>query len=199
MRHPLHGLLVYPAHTSPNSSSVRALVLGAEDLTQRVLATAGLRHTESRTSGDSQAYWHTSGDDRGKDNSRQQTLPCSRASCVHFAPRAKEFIGVGIVLAWRSPTGDHQRRSMGTGSGGVPRQTSLPTSSISSTTKSATHLATGLVGDAGQAHGWPWLVWTALAATGAAGTVALALLLRAGHLPGRPAAEPDPRRRVPVR
>jgi MFS family permease len=58
------------------------------------------------------------------------------------------------------------------------------------------NLATGLVWDIGQAHGWPWLVWAALAATGAVGTTALALLLRAGHLP---AAEPDPQRKVSVR
>jgi len=46
------------------------------------------------------------------------------------------------------------------------------------------NLATGVVWDLGQTHGWPWLVWTVLAATGAVGTVALALLLRAGYLPG---------------
>ncbi len=44
------------------------------------------------------------------------------------------------------------------------------------------NLATGIVWDTGQAHGWPWLVWVTLAATGAAGTAALARLLRAGHL-----------------
>ena len=58
------------------------------------------------------------------------------------------------------------------------------------------NLATGLVWDIGQTHGWPWLVWAVLAATGAVGTVALALLLRAGHLP---AAEPVPQRKVSVR
>jgi MFS family permease len=47
------------------------------------------------------------------------------------------------------------------------------------------NLATGVVWDLGQAHGWPWLVWAVLAATGAMGTAALALLLRAGHLPER--------------
>jgi hypothetical protein len=57
------------------------------------------------------------------------------------------------------------------------------------------NLATGLVWDAGRAHGLPWLVWAALAATGAVGALALALMLRAGHLP---AAEPDSRRRVSV-
>ncbi|HEX6359903.1 MFS transporter [Actinophytocola sp.] len=61
------------------------------------------------------------------------------------------------------------------------------------------NLATGLVWDAGQAHGWPWLVWAALAATGAVGTAALALLLRAGHLPSDPATEPDSQRKVSVR
>jgi MFS family permease len=59
------------------------------------------------------------------------------------------------------------------------------------------NLATGLVWDTGQAHGWPWLVWVILAATGAVGTAALVLLLRAGHLPGH-AATPDPRRKVAV-
>jgi MFS family permease len=47
------------------------------------------------------------------------------------------------------------------------------------------NLATGVVWDIGQTHGWPWLVWTVLAATGAVGTAALALLLRAGQLPSR--------------
>ncbi len=47
----------------------------------------------------------------------------------------------------------------------------------------AGNLATGLVWDVGLSSGWPWLVWIALAATGAAGTVALALLLRTGRLP----------------
>lgn len=45
------------------------------------------------------------------------------------------------------------------------------------------NLATGVVWDIGQTHGWPWLVWAVLAATGAVGTVALSLLLRTGHLP----------------
>ena len=58
------------------------------------------------------------------------------------------------------------------------------------------NLATGLVWDTGQAHGWPWLVWVVLAATGAVGATALALLLRSGHLP---TTEPDPRRKASVR
>jgi MFS family permease len=45
------------------------------------------------------------------------------------------------------------------------------------------NLGTGVVWGAGQTQGWPWLVWTVCAATGAAGTMALALLLRSGHLP----------------
>jgi hypothetical protein len=45
------------------------------------------------------------------------------------------------------------------------------------------NIGTGVVWGAGQTNGWPWLVWTVCAATGAAGTAALALLLRAGHLP----------------
>lgn len=56
------------------------------------------------------------------------------------------------------------------------------------------NLATGVVWDIGQTHGWPWLVWTALAATGAVGTLALALLRRAGHLPDT--TEPEPRRKA---
>jgi MFS family permease len=59
------------------------------------------------------------------------------------------------------------------------------------------NLATGVVWDIGQTHGWPWLVWTVLAATGAVGTVALALLLRAGHLPDT--TEPGQRRKAFVR
>lgn len=57
------------------------------------------------------------------------------------------------------------------------------------------NLVTGLVWDAGQAHGWPWLVWVVLAATGAVGTTALALLCKAGHL----ATDPSPQRKVPAR
>lgn len=57
------------------------------------------------------------------------------------------------------------------------------------------NLVTGLVWDAGQAHGWPWLVWVVLAATGAVGTAALALLLRAGHL----TTDPSQQRKVPAR
>jgi SAM-dependent methyltransferase len=107
-----------------------------EDVVQRVLATAGLRHAESRIFGDSQVYWHTSGDDRWKANSHWRDAPVfagsdlwSRigrehldmvergarlvgsprpwdrviewgcgggANAVHFASRAKEFIGVDI-------------------------------------------------------------------------------------------------------
>ncbi|CAI7974145.1 Uncharacterized MFS-type transporter Rv0849 [Frankia sp. Hr75.2] len=77
------------------------------------------------------------------------------------------------------------------------------------------NLATGLVWDVGLSSGRPWLVWTALAVTGAAGTAALASLLRAGHLPSHvppvPATGPassdartiptmrDTRRKVPTR
>ncbi|MGM1060888.1 MDR family MFS transporter [Saccharothrix sp. Mg75] len=45
------------------------------------------------------------------------------------------------------------------------------------------NLATGWVWGVGLTSGWPALVWIALTATGAVGTGALALLLRAGHLP----------------
>lgn len=49
----------------------------------------------------------------------------------------------------------------------------------------AGNLATGMVWDVGLSSGWPWLVWTALAVTGTAGTIALVALLRSGHLPSR--------------
>ncbi|WP_158849493.1 MDR family MFS transporter [Saccharothrix deserti] len=45
------------------------------------------------------------------------------------------------------------------------------------------NLATGWIWGVGMTSGWPVLVWIALTATGAVGTGALALLLRAGHLP----------------
>ncbi|MGQ0843046.1 MAG: MDR family MFS transporter [Sporichthyaceae bacterium] len=51
------------------------------------------------------------------------------------------------------------------------------------------NLATGLVWDAGQSRGWPWLVWAVLAVSGAAGAAALALLLRTGHLAETPRAQ----------
>lgn len=51
------------------------------------------------------------------------------------------------------------------------------------------NLATGVLWDLGLAWDRPALVWIALAATGAAGTGALALLIRRGLLP---AATPSP-------
>ncbi|MGQ0465247.1 MAG: hypothetical protein ACT4QG_07980 [Sporichthyaceae bacterium] len=45
------------------------------------------------------------------------------------------------------------------------------------------NLGTGLVWDAGASRGWPWLVWSVLAAVGAFGVLALFALVRAGHLP----------------
>lgn len=47
------------------------------------------------------------------------------------------------------------------------------------------NLATGWVWGVGLTSGWPALVWIVLTVTGAAGTAALALLLRAGHLPSK--------------
>ncbi|XVV07887.1 hypothetical protein ACQPW3_15380 [Actinosynnema sp. CA-248983] len=49
------------------------------------------------------------------------------------------------------------------------------------------NLATGWVWGVGMGSGWPALVWIALTATGAVGTAALAMLLRAGHLPSETA------------
>jgi SAM-dependent methyltransferase len=46
-----------------------------EALAQRVLVSAGLQHTESRIADDSQAYWHTLGDDKWKANSHWQDAP----------------------------------------------------------------------------------------------------------------------------
>ena len=45
------------------------------------------------------------------------------------------------------------------------------------------NLATGWIWGVGMTSGWPVLVWIVLTATGVVGTGALALLLRAGHLP----------------
>lgn len=53
------------------------------------------------------------------------------------------------------------------------------------------NLATGIMWDLGLTWGWPALVWVALAATGAAGTGALVLLVRRGLLP---AVTPSPGR-----
>ncbi|WP_433272605.1 MDR family MFS transporter [Actinosynnema sp. CS-041913] len=61
------------------------------------------------------------------------------------------------------------------------------------------NLATGWAWDVGIAHDRPSLVWIALTATGTAGTAALVLLQRAGHLPTRNTPEPTPTERTTTR
>lgn len=80
-----------------------------EALAQRVLATAGLRHTESRISGDSQSYWYTSGDDKWKASSHWQDASVfagsdlwSRIGRQHLDMVERGARTIGSTSSWRA-------------------------------------------------------------------------------------------------